>query len=71
VSTNQDKNGDYPIGIYLKDNRVNRHKNSVDYLFPPDDSDFDPGSDDSDDWQNRMSDQTRRLNDIAQDLTQD
>jgi len=56
---------------YLKDNRVNRHKNSVDYLFPPDDSDFDPGSDDSDDWQNRMSDQTRRLNDIAQDLTQD
>lgn len=71
VSTNQDKNGDYPIGIYLEDNRVNRYKNSVDYLFPSDDSDFDPGSDDSGDWRNRMSAQTRRLNSIAQNLTQE
>lgn len=76
VTTNRDRNGDYPIGIHLEDKRVNRYKNSVDYLFPPadsesKDSDSSPGLDDSGDWQNRMSDQTRRLNDIAQNLTQE
>lgn len=76
VSTNQDKNGDYPIGIYLDDKRVNRYKNSVDYLFPPNDSGIEDsesgsGPDDFGDWRNQMSDQTRRLNDIAQNLTQE
>lgn len=73
VSTNQDKNGDYPIGIYLDDNHVRRNKNSVDYMFPPDDlGDGDPvsgsGSDDPGDWRSQMSEQTQRLNDIARDL---
>lgn len=73
VSTNQDKNGDYPIGIYLDDKRVRSYKNSVDYMFPPDDPgdgdcDSGPGPDDPGDWRSQMSEQTQRLNDIARNL---
>lgn len=73
VSTNQDQNGDYPIGIYLDDERVNRFKNSANYLFPPDgsvikDSDSGPDPDDSADWRNQISDRTSRLNEIARNL---
>lgn len=69
-STNQDKNGDYPISISLDDKRW---KNSVNYLFPPDDFGIeDPDSrhkpDDSGNQRNEMSDRTRRLNKIARSL---
>jgi hypothetical protein len=74
--TDPDRNGDYPIGVELTNPRVKRDKNSVDYLFPPessrtDASDSDHGPDDSSGWNDQMSDRTRRLNEIFQDIAQD
>jgi len=68
MSTNRDRNSDYPIGISLEESRVNRCKNSIDHLFPTGGSDSDRALNDSSDWRNQMSDQTRKLNDIAQNL---
>ncbi|OVE82982.1 hypothetical protein B2G88_18535 [Natronolimnobius baerhuensis] len=67
--TNEDKNGDYPISIYLGKPRLERCRNSVDVLFP---SEGDEGTGfDQGDVRDQMSDKTRDLNQIFRDISEE